>query len=507
MKTLHLSNIANNSYLNAKILNENGIESDVLSLDYYHIMGCPEWEDADFIGDHKDDFFPDWHKVDLNGFQRPSWFIQAAKLDGINYLLALNENKIFKIFYYNLKIKSRNLLNEISNHTYRSKLSKVLKLFKKINGMFRKCCKLLYVISVAVIALLLFPLTIYIIYMYKKNLQETKENQDFFLKKIEEIKANLKVDFPDRYAKFDFESLNIYETEILLWRKLFKYYDKVYAYGIDGIFPLLAGKEYIAFEHGTLRKLPYDDDYIGLITLLSYKYANGVLITNADNIVSAKKLKLKNYIFIPHPVNEEPILKIGLHNDLDLKRKYNTDFLIYHPSRQHWNKEDRDLNYEKGNDIFINGLALFIKNINPQAKAIFSEWGMMVEQTKQLLKYLDIADNIIWLKPVHNYKMTKIIQSVDLVADQFFLGSFGDIMPKACLSKKPTMMYLNEELHKWCFDEMPPIINVSNENDVLNALTQVYNNRLLLDRLSKKASDWYNTYHSNHLILNKLLSI
>lgn len=507
MKTLHLSNIANNSYLNAKILNENGIESDVLSLDYYHIMGCPEWEDADFIGDHKDDFSPDWHRVDLNGFQRPTWFIQAARLDGINYLLAVNENKFFKKIYYNVKIKSRNLLNEISNHVYRSKLSKVLKLFKRLNGLFRKWCKLLYVLFIAVMALLLLPLTIYIIYMYKINLQETKENQDFFLKKIEEIKANLKVDFPERYEKFDFESLNIYGAEILLWRKLFKYYDKVYAYGIDGIFPLLAGKDYIAFEHGTLRKLPYADDHIGLRTLLSYKYASGVLITNADNIVSAKKLKLVNYIFIPHPVNEEPIVKIGLHNNLDLKRKYNTDFLIYHPSRQHWNKENRDLNYEKGNDIFINGLALFIKNINPKAKAIFSEWGMMVEQTKQLLHELGIEENVIWLKTVHNYEMTKIIQSVDLVADQFFLGSFGDIMPKACLSQKATIMYLNEELHKWCFAEMPPIINVSSSSDVLNELTKVYKDGSLLDALSKKSLDWYNRYHSNHVILNKLLSI
>ena len=75
---LHVGNIANNAYLNSKFLREIGIKSDVLCYDYYHIMGCPEWEDAKIIGDHGNDFNPDWEKVDLNGFKRPNWFFQNS---------------------------------------------------------------------------------------------------------------------------------------------------------------------------------------------------------------------------------------------------------------------------------------------------------------------------------------------------------------------------------------------------------------------------------------------
>lgn len=514
MKTLHIGNIANNAYLNAKILNERGVPSDVLCLDYYHVMGLPEWEDADFKGNHNDDFYPDLSKVDLNGFKRPSWFIQGGKLDAIKYLIAKNEKSFFKSQYYEIKLKISNLLNEHSNKKYKLFLSKFKSLFVKLNSLFSKFSRLrrLYKYPLlAIIGLIFLPLTIFFI-LYKLTekvkLIELRENRNFFQKRIDLIKQNIMLNFKDRAELFDFEVLYNYEKEVYYWRKLFKYYDKVYAYGIDGIYPLLADKEYYAFEHGTLRKMPFDNDHNGIRAFLSYKFAKGVFITNADNIIAAKKLGLENYTFIPHPVNEEPIAKIGTdNNNLKLKEKYNCDFLVYHPARQHWDKQSRDLNYEKGNDIFIEGFARFVKEINPNAKAILSEWGMMLDESKKLINELGIEENIIWSKPVHNFQMTKIIQSVDIVADQFFLGSFGDIMPKACLSKKPTIMYLNEELHKWCFDDMPPVFNTRNSLEVYESLKSVYLNPTGLKEQGEKSLQWYLKYHSNEINYEKLLQL
>src|SRR5437868_6624289 len=47
-RVLHIGNLANNAYYNAKLLNRAGFDCDVLCCDTYHIMSCPEWEDADF---------------------------------------------------------------------------------------------------------------------------------------------------------------------------------------------------------------------------------------------------------------------------------------------------------------------------------------------------------------------------------------------------------------------------------------------------------------------------
>lgn len=504
MKTLHIGNIANNAYLNAKIFNERNIPTDVLCLDYYHVMGLPEWEDADFIGNHNDDFYPDLSKVDLNGFKRPSWFVQGGKLDAIKYLIAKNEKFFLKSKYYEIKLKISNLLNEHSNKKYKSFLSKFKSLFLKLNGL-RRLYKYPFLL---IIALIFLPFTIFFIFYKLIEKVKLTENRNFFQKRIDLIKQNIMFNYKDRAELFDFDTLNHYEKEVYYWRKLFKNYDKVYAYGIDGIYPLLADKEYYAFEHGTLRKMPFDYDHNGLRAFLSYKFAKGVFITNADNILAAKKLELKNYTFIPHPVNEEPIAKIGAdNNNLKLKEKYSSDFLVYHPARQHWDKQSRDLNYEKGNDIFIEGFAKFVKEINPNAKAILSEWGMMLDESKNLISTLGVEKNIIWSKPVHNFEMTKIIQSVDIVADQFFLGSFGDIMPKACLSKKATIMYLNQELHEWCFDEMPPVFNVNNHLEVFESLKFAYLNPLGLKEQGEKSLQWYWKYHSNEINYEKLLQL
>src|SRR5205085_10791371 len=93
-RVLHIGNIANNAFLNAKILNQAGYDCDVMCADYYHIMGCPEWEEEDFIGTIPDQFSPDWSTVDLQGYQRPRWFAQGPQPLCLDYLLAKRSGDI-----------------------------------------------------------------------------------------------------------------------------------------------------------------------------------------------------------------------------------------------------------------------------------------------------------------------------------------------------------------------------------------------------------------------------
>lgn len=92
-RILLVGNIANNAYNNAKILSQVGLDCDVISYDYYHIMGCPEWEDADISGRIKDHFRPIWYKINLGGFERPKWFAQGPLDICIDYLIARREGK------------------------------------------------------------------------------------------------------------------------------------------------------------------------------------------------------------------------------------------------------------------------------------------------------------------------------------------------------------------------------------------------------------------------------
>ena len=54
LRVLHSGNVANNGYLNAKLLRRAGVEADALC-DEWHILSQPEWEDAplEAVSDHQ----------------------------------------------------------------------------------------------------------------------------------------------------------------------------------------------------------------------------------------------------------------------------------------------------------------------------------------------------------------------------------------------------------------------------------------------------------------------
>jgi len=104
LKILHIGNIANNAYLNAKLQREHGIIADVICHDYTHIMGCPEWEDAEFIDSWGDDFYPNFKIACSKDFKRPEWFYTGTRVEAINKISReynirkLKVNKISQIF-------------------------------------------------------------------------------------------------------------------------------------------------------------------------------------------------------------------------------------------------------------------------------------------------------------------------------------------------------------------------------------------------------------------------
>jgi len=77
LRVLHVGNIANNAYLNVKFLRSVGVVAHVVSHDYQHVMGTPEWEEVELLHDYGDDFFPVFSKHDLRGYRRPEWFISG----------------------------------------------------------------------------------------------------------------------------------------------------------------------------------------------------------------------------------------------------------------------------------------------------------------------------------------------------------------------------------------------------------------------------------------------
>jgi glycosyltransferase involved in cell wall biosynthesis len=66
-RVLHVGNIGNNAYLNARFLRQAGVECHVIAADYYDRLATPEWE----------------------GHGRPPWFVQGPLALSAAYLSAL----------------------------------------------------------------------------------------------------------------------------------------------------------------------------------------------------------------------------------------------------------------------------------------------------------------------------------------------------------------------------------------------------------------------------------
>ncbi len=522
LKVLHIGNIANNGYNIANLFNQAGVESDLIIGPYYHIAGCPEWEDAEFDGDVGDQFYPAWHEVNItNGFKRPKWAAQGPWEACITYHLNRNKghrvravlwwwwlylcrrvvalehpvakklsnglgspHKLIYLFFYKLKILSWGFGYTL--YLFREFLFRILKSILKSNSV-----------------------TIPLFYRLRDYRRRKKKQ----LVKVTSIDSHAgQAALADKPANNDsstFSSgeLDAHKALAEVFKPLFEYYDVIVGYSTDGIWPKLAGHKYIAYEHGTIRTLPFEDSLAGRLCKYVYQEADAVIVSNFDNNHAADKLALKNYTCIPHYINEMNVApNVGQSIRDHYRAEYGANFIIYNPSRQHWSYQ-RDEGWEKGNDLFIRGFAQFVKDTCPNAIAIMTHWGASLNESKELIKQLGIENNVDWVEPVPHKRMIQYIHASHLVSDQFLLGTFGGIPAKAFMHGRPVLSSFDPKLHEWCFSEMPPFLPARTVTEIVTSLEKSYLDEVFYTETAKKSAKWYEKEHSNQVLLSRMSKV
>lgn len=523
-RILHIGNIANNAYNNAKLLNEAGLDCDVICYDYYHIMGCPEWEEADFNNDGLDHFAPDWIAAGVTDFERPRWFAQGPMQACIDYLLAKRENltEVAQQQWEKLGELNRTRIPPEKSTTERrftrlmNRSKNVLRFLAYTPDIARRIIDICESGRIskwlpgetarlgAATALLIATLFIRIVaktfvFLKRKTIGRKLD------RRIAELARKFNTAYPDRTDKLTASDFESYLNTAPKWRRLFGHYDLVHAYATDPILPLICNHPYVAFEHGTIRNIPFEATTQGRLCALSYRLADWVVITNADNMESARRLGIPHFTFVPHPINEDGTEESNASHKLrgELQASLDADFLVFHPARQHWSSE-RHPDWEKGNDLLLKGFARFVAEVNHRAALILVNWGASVENSRKLIAELGIESRVCWVAPMPHRRMIEYIQACDVVADQFYLGAFGSTLPKAFVCNRAAMIYLDAEIHRECFPEMPPVANVRSEQDIFEGLS-------LLDKESSRFGQqgyrWYDQYHSNRIIADRLIGI
>jgi hypothetical protein len=466
-----------------------GLECDVICYDYYHIMTCPEWEDADFEGEIEDHFFPDWRSANLNGFKRPTWFAQGPTRFCIYYLISRRDGKRLRSwFWWNiLKITGKLVVLRTKRNPF---TRAIFQLLKGMNNLTFSLTHLLF--SRVVVSA---PFSRGRSVTSGAILKDGCTNEYSFDRQVDQLAEKWMDIFPDREDKFSSADVENYRSMIGLWRNLFSRYDIIQGYATDPILPLLAGKAYYALEHGTLREIPFQRTIEGRITALSYSLAEHVFVTNGDCLENAHELADDRVSFINHPFDEDHGLNVNGWQDLRKKLAdlLDAEFVFFFPTRHDWVS---GAGYgDKGNDIFLRAFCR-LRQDGYRVGMICCRWGANVEESVILLRENGCHQHAAWWEPMGTVKFERAAKACDIVVDQFKLGFFGGIMFKAMAVGAPVCTYLDEaHIHKW-YDEIPPVINCRTEEEIVSRLTDIIEKPSMLQDVSLASRDWIKKNHN-----------
>ena len=484
-KILHTGNLLNNAYLHCKYLRKRGIEADCLSAAHPWIQGQPEWSECHFT-DAVEHLNPNWSEIDRNGFERPSWYFEAAEREIPNVAdkiaLEIGWSACLVRQSYKLDVLRQELFEDIIKFSGGLDFYHILKRlgFVDLAARFAKYGNLV-----------------------SHSSSRTAELQPLFDSA-----------FPERENTLSHEDILSWISRTLMQEQLNRMYSVVQGYSLEPILSLLARpkRPYVCYENGTMRAFPFEETGQGRLLALSYKQADKVIITNPDCIDAARRLGLDNTVFIPHLIDDDKFRPFETALRTQLENETGCNFIVVAPARHHWNTFSEGLKgtMNKGNDILIRGLASAFAAY-PEIKPLvfFFEWGQEVEQSKELIEECGLTDRVRW-EPMRSKPVIKdLIQAADLVVDQFNAhhGSFGATALEAMACEKPVMLNFVAENHRWCFPEMPPFLNASDPESVKGHLLELMRDKELGRKIGRKSLEWYRAYNSSELVIDRHVDI
>lgn len=557
-RVLHIGNIANNAYNNAKIMNAAGLDCDVLCFNYYHVMGTPEWDDADLWTTPEDQFNPDWRQVVR--FARPRWFAQGDLHTCLRYLIARRRGDTFAAsrLWYRLSVEAKfypgdRFADRLGGWYARlaERLARAREAVRQRVSLarLRRAARRLILepvgITPARAQVLLSPTQLagVIRSRLKKGRHARQRVPDpapasliVELAAGEHLGTNAartapqalgadligadpgivvdttgldcgelsdrwRREFPDRKDILTAEEVAPYRSPSSLWDALFDQYDIIQGYSTDPIRPFLAGRPYFAFEHGTLRHIPLQPDIEGRITCLGYRFAEHVFVTNFDCHHNAEWLAPGRFSLINHPMDEDQASGIRGHEQLrmELCQTLDADALFFFPTRHDWVPGTGYA--DKANDSFLEAFVK-LRAQGLRVGLVLCEWGANVEQSKSLLSRSGFDSHVHWTAPMAIVQFMRTARASDFVVDQFKLGAMGGIAVRAMMAGVPVVSHLDEQEVRRHYPELPPIVNCRTTEEIIDRVRPLLDQPEERRRLGDESRAWIDRHHAKRTALN-----
>tara|TARA_R110002096_G_scaffold37317_1_gene103643 strand:+ start:144 stop:1322 length:1179 start_codon:yes stop_codon:yes gene_type:complete len=182
---------------------------------------------------------------------------------------------------------------------------------------------------------------------------------------------------------------------------------------------------------------------------------------------------------------------------LELKKQ--NKIIIFHNSRHYW-KTKEDFYAIKNNDSLFKGLKLLLQETNKESNfhIVTFEYGIDVDESKQLIKELDIENYVTWL-PKSNRKDVMIGMSLsDIVVGELYHSSFSyGVIYEALALKKLIIHKRIDSLYENYYDELYPMLYADGPKTIKDIFLSIQDKPDLLKKTGNSGFDWFKKHMVN----------
>lgn len=182
-------------------------------------------------------------------------------------------------------------------------------------------------------------------------------------------------------------------------------------------------------------------------------------------------------------------------------------FIVLQHGRQAWCYDTDDL-HNKGNDILFEGVKLLLdKHKDTSIRLVLLEYGQNIEESKNRLEELGIAEYVTWIKPMHRDKLVVSLGFADIIVGNLNFGfySYGAVY-ETLVNKIAFMGKRTDGLMKQDYTKLYNMINVSTPQEVCDSLAYYQAHPNELQEIGKEGFNWITNEYINPSV-KKVLEI
>ncbi len=542
---LHVGGVGTNALINSTLLNERGYISHVAANDIYHCICSPEWQELGSKGmkreDLGDDFFPNFFRFSESAEVRPRWFAQGPQLTTIFYLFALRSGDAvaadglwrtlqyqrFKAVLLRTTAPETVRLDERAFDTALRSLA-VADIFR--DDLHRSFVGEKLIARFADVAARLNGHSNpeqFVAPFSADYIDAIARHDDALAAEIASCRVSgeatlIGLERPDWStfqkaaiaSQFEDKSRPRRSSRALLrrnavkpddaavfgsvmgdWNALLGVYDHRILYGGSAVIGLLSDvDQYMAYEHGTIRSLPFDPSSMGRLTRAAYEQADAVFITNTDYVSASRRLEFEpeRRVYVPHAFDERPLLALAEQRGPTVRMP--GPIRLFGPARQDWVLNDPMRS--KANHLVVEAAAQVVASGEHRFEVTFVAWGDDVAATKALIAERGLGQHFHWVEPLARNDLWQRYLDVDAVVDQFLISGLSGVTYEALTLGCRIITKDDGICNKEFFGEAPPFMPAATASEIARHIHDLIADPDDKRGIGRKSQAWALAYHS-----------